>query len=212
MTTLPAGVTQRLILIRHGEPEEAARGRCYGKLDVGLSARGVAQIARVAQHLRDVPLSAIYSSPRRRASESAAVIAQSHALEVKVEDALAEIDFGAFEGLTYDEVAAKFPVEYSMWMQHPTRVQFPDGESFAQMQRRVRAVIKRIRARHRGQTVAVISHGGVNRIVLAAALGIKSRDIFRIGQCYASVNVIDFYDATPQVQLMNFDLEAVSEV
>lgn len=203
MKILPDGVTQRLILIRHGEPEATARGRCYGKLDVGLSDLGREQIERVARFLSSSPLDAIYASPRRRALESAQIIARTHSLKVQSDDDLAEIDFGAFEGLTYEEVAARFPIEYSMWMQHPTRVQFPDGENFAQMQRRVRRAICRIRSKHGEKTVAVVSHGGVNRIILATFLRIAARDIFRIEQNYASVSVLDFYDETPIARFIN---------
>lgn len=214
MKTLPPGVTQRLILVRHGEPEATARGRCYGKHDVGLSAQGRAQIERIAHFLQATPLDAIYASPRRRAVESAQIIAQTandkaHDDQtnsdkmLRCDDDLAEMDFGAFEGLTYEEVATRHPIEYSMWMQQPTRVQFPDGENFSQMQRRVRRAVRHIRARREEKTVAIVSHGGVNRIVLATFLRVAARDIFRIEQNYAAINVIDFYDEMPIVRFVN---------
>src|SRR5258706_9172193 len=99
-------VTTRFWLIRHGEPVEEARGRCYGSLDVGLSDRGRAQMTQVAHILKHEPISRIYTSPRLRAVESARLLSES-ACEL-VPD-FREIDFGDFEGLTYDEIAARDP-------------------------------------------------------------------------------------------------------
>jgi alpha-ribazole phosphatase len=195
----PVGVALRLVLIRHAEPEASAKGRCYGKLDVGLSEYGRRQMARVAEALESVSFDAVYASPRRRARESADIVAS----DVVVDERLGEIDFGELEGLTYEEAAKQYPYVYEQWMERPTEVTFPGGESFEEMRQRVVEAIDRIRADHREQTVAIVSHGGVNRILLAEALGIESRNIFHIGQSHAGVNVIDELDGFSIVRLMN---------
>ena len=76
-------------------------------------------------------------------------------------------------------------------MRAPIKVHFPGGESFTQMRQRVLEAVSEIREARKEQTVAIVSHGGVNRIVLAQALGVESRMIFRMEQSYASVSVID---------------------
>ncbi len=203
--TLPRGVTVRLVLVRHGEPEDAARGRCYGKLDVGLSELGREQVRQTARWLEKIPIMAIYTSPRRRARESAAIIAtQKRLADVRVEDRLCEIDFGEFEGMTYDELAMHYPEEYLAWMNRPTEVIFPGGESFEQMRDRVTCATTQIRASHTAQTVVLVTHGGVNRIILAESLRMESRDIFRLDQTYAGISMIDYYDGTPLVRLVNY--------
>lgn len=201
--TLAAGVTHRLILIRHGEPEAYARGRCYGKLDVGLSDLGREQMRGVARRLKKTRLGAVYSSPRRRAYESAEIIAVEHNLDVSSDPRLCEIDFGEFEGLTYDEAAERYPEEYWEWMERPTEVTFPGGENFMSLRERVTRCAGRVRASHSGQTVAVVSHGGVNRVILAEALHLESKYVFRVDQSYASISIIDYYDQTPVVRLVN---------
>lgn len=201
---LPEGVTARIILIRHGEPEAAAKGRCYGKLDVGLSERGKTQIESIALKIAEFEIAAIYSSPQVRARESARVIAQKCGLFVEIENDFAELDFGDFEGLAYDEVERRFPEIYRKWMTAPTEVEFPNGESFAQMQARVLRAANNLRQRHEGETCLFVSHGGVNRIILAEALGIENKNIFRLAQSFAAMNVIDFYGAFPVVNAMNF--------
>lgn len=201
--SLPPGVTARIVLVRHGEPDADARGKCYGKLDVRLAAQGREQITRVAARLRSFPLAAVYASPRQRARESAEIIAAAHNLAVWPEENFCEMDFGVFEGLTYDEVAQRYPQEYQQWMERPTEVTFPGGESFAIMCERVRCAAAKLRAAHTGEMIAIVSHGGVNRVLLAEALGIPAQHIFRLAQSYAGVSIIDHYDTVPVVQLVN---------
>ena len=200
---LPNGVTQRIILVRHGEPTETAHGRCYGKLDVGLSEIGKQQIVKAMEFLQGVEFEQIYASPRSRARESAEIIAAKNSLIYQVENNLAEIDFGDFEGLTYQEVEQKFPEIYRKWMETPTKVEFPNGESFSQMQARVLQTTENLRHQNEGKTFVIVAHGGVNRIILAHYLQIQAEHIFRLEQNYASVNVIDFYGEFPVVRILN---------
>jgi broad specificity phosphatase PhoE len=93
---LPEGVTNRIVLVRHGEPTETARGRCYGRLDVGLSERGRRQIEKACEFLRRFEFAAVYASPRVRARESAMIIAEESGLFYETKDAFAEIDLGDF--------------------------------------------------------------------------------------------------------------------
>lgn len=199
----------RLIMIRHGEPEADARGRCYGRLDVGLSDRGREQAAACAAALAREPVDAVYASPRRRAVESAGYVAGPRGIEVRVEEALREIDFGEFEGRTYDEIAHDYPDVYREWMEHPTEVAFPGGESYVGMRERVASAVRRIRAAHPGRTVAIVSHGGTNRVVLAEALGLADAAIFRFDQSFAAASVVDYFAETPVVRLLNGTFSAL---
>lgn len=201
--SLPAGVTNRLIMVRHGEPVAAAKGMCYGKLDVGLSDEGKGQLARTAVWLERFEASAIYSSPRVRAAESADIIAEKLRLPVRIDDRFAEMNFGDFEGLTYDRVRAEYPQIYECWMTRPTEVEFPNGESFTVMRRRVTAGLAELRKIYEGRTIVVVSHGGVNRIALVDALDMPHGNLFRFEQTYGCANVVDFYADFPVVRLIN---------
>lgn len=204
LTELPPGVTHRLVLLRHGEPSERARGRCYGKLDVGLSEAGRAQVRAVGARLAGSSFASIYASPRVRARESAALLGLCSPEAVRVDPRFSELDFGEFEGLRYEEVEARYPEAYAEWMRSPTTMRFPKGESFAQMQARVLAGVAELRERHAGEAVLLASHGGVGRIILAAALAMADADIFRIGQDYANLSWIDHYGDTPIVRGLNW--------
>ena len=198
--------TTRLILLRHGEPDETVHGRCYGRLDPGLSHRGREQMRQAWRLLDDQSPSAVYSSPSRRALESTA-LRSTDTPAAAVDERLREIDFGAFEGLTYDEISTRDPQKYDEWMIRPTDVAFPDGESFATMSTRVREALEQIRWKHSGETVVTLSHGGVNRVALAQALDLDPRRIFRLAQVYACVNVIDYAGGEPVVLVMNATVE-----
>jgi alpha-ribazole phosphatase len=193
----------RVWLIRHGEPAEEARQRCYGSLDVGLSEKGRSQMQEVARYLKSEPLTSIYSSPRSRALEGARILGAARSHPVEVIDGFREIGFGDFEGLTYDEIAARYSGLYRKWMEEPTEVAFPNGESFDEMRRRVLNAFEAIRCKHEGETIAIVSHGGVNRIVLADALQMPDKCLFRLAQNYAAVNLLTFMDGFPVVQILN---------
>jgi alpha-ribazole phosphatase len=196
-------IATTLWLIRHGETAQSTQGRCYGSLDVALSPAGIAQVQAAAHRLRTQHLSGIYCSPRTRCRHSAEIIAAQRTCTVVTLEDLAELDFGDFEGKTYDEIAVEHPELYGEWMANPTKVKFPGGESFSGMWTRVNAAVRKLREAHAGSSFAIVAHGGVNRIILAEALGLPAENIFRIGQGYAALNVVQYYGDTPVVELMN---------
>ena len=192
-------MTTRLLLIRHAQPEEDARGRCYGRLDVGLSPTGLANAERLAESLRDVELEAIYVSPRLRAVQTAAAL---DGVPI-VDDRLRELDFGELEGRTYDEIEREQPELFRRWMETPTLVRFPGGESYAELRERVAAAVDDVVAANNGRTVALVSHGGVIRAALTVALELADERAFALDVGYARVSVVDWFDGTPVVRLVN---------
>jgi alpha-ribazole phosphatase len=192
-----------LWLLRHPEPEASARGRCYGSLDIALSPGGIRQAECIADALAKKTFASIYTSPRKRCTEAARILAAGRICPVETVAALRELDFGELEGRTYDEIAAMYPDVYQQWMKRPTETQFPGGESFRDMHTRVTAATQELRSRHTGQSIALVTHGGVIRIILADALGMEAANIFRIGQRHGAINVIRYFDETPMVDLVN---------
>lgn len=199
-------VNTRIWLVRHGEPDNV-RGRCYGALDVGLSTTGRSQMARVAMRLQAEPLTAIYASSRLRTIESACILASFHTCGFVEDAGLREINFGDFEGLTYDEIAARYPALYREWMETPKKVRFPNGEDFEQVRRRVLTAFEAIRRSREGQTVVIVTHGGVIRILIAWLLQMPDDCLFRLSQDYAAMNLLMWIDGVPTVQKMNLSAE-----
>lgn len=192
-----------VLMIRHVEPAAWARELCHGVFDVPLSDDGVLQAKRVGEHLRDARFDAVYSSPLKRALATASAISGPHGLEVVVRESLAEIDFGAFEGRTFDSIAASDPDLYAQWMREPAKVRFPGGESFEDLRRRVAGETTRIRREHEGGSVAVVTHGGVIRAVLAKVMGLDDGMIFRVGQSWGGMSLIEWVGEEPIVRFLN---------
>lgn len=193
----------RLVLVRHAETEASTRGRCYGSLDVGLSPLGRSQCAALARALSAESISAVVTSPRVRAVETATAIAEPHGIEVRFDTDLQELDFGELEGRTYDEIAASQPELYAQWMTQPTRVRFPGGEGYADLANRAARAVRSLRAELDGRTAVAVTHGGVVRAVLSSVLAIPTERIFRIAVDPASVSIVEWIDGTPTVLAVN---------
>jgi alpha-ribazole phosphatase len=172
-------------LIRH--PEPAVRGICYGSLDVPLSEAGIRHAHDIAEALAAEPFAAIYTSPLQRCAETARLLAEGRECPLETLDALRELNFGRFEGRTFDDLMRDYPDLYRRWMGSPTEVEFPGGESFATMRRRVLAAAGELHARHAGQKIALVTHGGVIRILLTEAYGMDPRRMFEIELPYGSI-------------------------
>jgi alpha-ribazole phosphatase len=193
----------RLALVRHAETAEDTLGRCYGRLDVGLSVAGREQCARLTDVFRGEPVRSVWASPAIRARETAEAIAAPHGLDVRILESFQELDFGELEGRAYDEIAVSDPELYERWMTAPTTVRFPGGESYADLQERVDAGIAALRAQPDAGLVAVVTHGGVVRAVLRTVLGLPAERIFRIAVEPASVTIVDWIDGEPVVRAVN---------
>jgi alpha-ribazole phosphatase/probable phosphoglycerate mutase len=191
----------RVVLVRHCEPDESVRGRSYGALDVPLSAAGHEQARAIADALRGIRLDAVLASPLRRALETAAPLALARGLEPVVHEGLRELSFGAIEGLSYDEIARERPELFESWMTNPTGTRFPEGESFSDLRERALAAATEIRSEH--ESAAIVAHGGVTRMILAAALEMPDHAVFRLDQPYGAVSIVDWIDDSAVVRAVN---------
>ena len=182
-----------MILVRHGATEAnlANPARLQGRVsDPALSPTGRQQADAVATLLESVPLSAAFCSPLVRARETAQMIVRSHDISVSAVEALTEVDVGAWEGWTWDEVAAKDPESLSRFQQNPDRFGYRDGEDLGQVSRRVLPAFQDLLTRHTGRTILVVAHNVVNRVFLADLLGMPIASARRIPQDNGGVNII----------------------
>jgi probable phosphoglycerate mutase len=153
----------RIIAVRHGETDWNVATRIQGQLDIGLNEKGRWQAQQVAQALSEETLDAIYSSDLSRAHATAQAIAsaQPDPTPVQTDPGLRERGFGKFEGHTYAAIEEQWPDESRLW-----RIREPDfapegGESPVQVMARVGRTVQAIAARHMGQQIALVAHGGV---------------------------------------------------
>jgi broad specificity phosphatase PhoE len=200
-TTMPT----RVYLIRHAETEVTTEDRFAGSRDLPLNDEGREHAEELGTRLGGFELDAIYSSPLRRALETAQVVAQPHGLEVTVVAALRELDHGHWEGLTRQEVKQRFPQEYAAYERDSLDSAPAGGEpAHAVIERAAPALLEIVHA-HPDQTVGVVSHKTTNRLLIAYFLGIdlkRYRD--RLGQRPACLNVLDFAsDGDVKLMLLN---------
>lgn len=156
-----------VLLARHAESDWNVENRFQGHADRPLTPRGREQAERLADDLAAKPLEAVYTSPLRRARETAALVAARHGLEAIAVAELREIDVGGWAGLSRAEVESRFPDAFRRWVGGGEG--WEDGESYPQMAARVLAALQRIAAAHPDGRVLVVSHGGPIRAVHAAA-------------------------------------------
>ena len=148
-------------------------------------------------------LSAVYCSNLSRSARSAEIIANPHSLiPVEIKD-LRERSFGIWEGMTFIEIKEKYPKEFGSWADNPLKYSPVGGESTTEVGERVLQALDEILDKHKGENIALVAHGGVNRIILCHIMGIPLENIFRIEQDHASVNIIEFWDKYPVVKLLN---------
>ena len=164
-----------IFLIRHGETAWNAERRLQGHLDIPLNGEGMRQAASLARALVDERFDAIFSSDLSRANLTAQAVADLHGMPVHQDPALRERCFGAFEGLLYDELEARFPEAYLQWRARDPHARYPDGErraeTFAEFAQRAVDAVARIAERYRGKRIVIVSHGGVLDCVYRAAHG-----------------------------------------
>jgi probable phosphoglycerate mutase len=196
-------IAARLLLIRHAEVDVAMQKRVFGRLDVALSGAGRERAERLARTLAAAePIAAVYSSPLRRALDTAAPLTRELGLEPIVVDDLRELDFGDLEGLTLAEIAERFPGVVA-WTTAPAAVAFPGGESTAALQERSVRAVRGIAGRHVGETVAVFAHAVVIRTVLADALAMPLDAMFRLDPSHGGISVVEWHDGQPFVRTVN---------
>ena len=184
----------QLLLIRHGETAANAERRVQGHLDVPLSGRGLRESERLAGRVAELPVAALYSSPLRRARQTADAIAEQLSLEIEERDELMERDVGALSGLVWDEVMERYPEFIRARAEPNPTIDVPGYELDDAFNLRVHTVLEAIIARHPEQTVAVVTHGGVIASFCRQALQIEAGRPapFDIGN--GSINVFDIQD------------------
>jgi len=192
-------------LLRHGEPEGGVKFR--GHSDDPLSAEGWMQMR--AATATAAGWEVIVASPLRRCAEFAAELAAHHGLPVETEARLKEIGFGAWEGLTAEQVAASAPQALERFWRDPAQHTPPGGESLEVFGQRVAAGWNDLLQRHAGKKILLVCHGGVIRLILAQVLEMPRTHLFRLNVPFASISrvLVRGNQAQPELMFMNGKVE-----
>ena len=185
----------RVILVRHGQTEWNRVERFRGRADVPLNEIGLAQAEatgrRVASEWQPV---SIYSSPLSRAAKTAEATASHFDLPVQIHADLVDIDYGEWQGLTPDEVRERWPEALDAWHHAPHTARIPGGETLDDLRARGLAAVNELAARHAEQTLVLVGHTVINRIILLGVLGLGNDRFWHLRQDTCAINVFEADD------------------
>lgn len=193
----------RLLLVRHGHHDWVGRGIAGRLPDVHLSTAGLREAESLVARLQAEPLAAIYSSPQPRARETAAPLAGVRGLAVQIAPEFDEIDFGEWQGLSFEELDQQHRDAWQHWVERRGTSTPPGGEPFAGVPRRVLLGIERVCSEQAQGTVAVFSHGDVIKVAVAEHLGISLDDLERFDIAPTSITVFERGAGWAQLKLLN---------
>jgi len=193
-----------ILLVRHGQTAWNREERFRGQVDLPLDDRGLQQAELVGRRIagRWAP-AAIYASSLQRTLQTAAGIARACGLHTTIHDGLLDIDYGAFAGLTPEEAASLHPDLARAWRRAPHMTLFPDGESLADVRDRSEAALKEIVADHPQQTVVVVTHVVVCRLLLCSVLGLDNSHFWQFEPATASINIFELSDQRSLLVCLN---------
>ena len=193
----------RVFVVRHGETEWVRERRFAGSRDIPLTEVGREQCAAVGRALAGTAVAAVYASPLERARASADVIAKPHGLPVRIVPAFSEMSFGSWEGLTRDEVRGRYPDAWAQWRSAPHLFEPAGGETVPGVAARVTAGIKALQDAHDSQTIVLVSHGIVARVIVLDALGLGLDRLWTLDAAPAGITEIEYEPGWATVHRMN---------
>ena len=202
-------------LARHGETVWHAEHRYAGNSNVGLTQRGLGQAAALGAWAAEAQLDAIVASPLGRARRSAAPAVETTGLELRIDERLVELDFGAAEGLTPAEIAERFPVEWQAFARAPASSPLPDGERGRDGIARALPALDDLVAEFPDGRVLIVGHATLIRLLFSELAGMDPdgyRDLLPVlGNCHLTTIVYPWATESramhhPRIRLLGFDV------
>ncbi len=191
-----------LFLVRHAKAKTGPGKRYIGHTDLPLSQKGRIQARNLAAYFKHIPLSSIVSSDLDRARTTAGIVAEFHAVPVETRKNLKEIHLGEWENIPFEEIKHRYPDQFQARGQNMDTFRPPDGESFQDLYNRVIPEFERL-VHTLPQNILIVAHAGVIRVILCHLLGMPLKNIFRISQDHAAVNILSCHDGQIHIQRLN---------
>ena len=200
----------RLYLVRHGRVADGQAHRYHGHNDIGLSPLGEKQLEDLAAQLQAIPLAGVYASDLYRAFRGAEIISRGRNLTPQAVPEFREVNFGVWEGLSFEEIAAHYPQELQGRFQDLANFRIPGGESIMDVRGRALPRLNELLEKHTSQAFLIVAHAGVNRVILSEALGMPLEHLFRLDQNHGCLNIIDYFPDLAVVRLINGGVNGVA--
>jgi phosphoserine phosphatase len=194
----------KIILVRHGHVEGISPERFRGRADLLLTAEGHRQAEVTARRIQaSWTPAAVYTSPLSRCRATGETIAKPFGLSPNPLEGLIDIDYGGWQGLTPDEVQTRWPERLEAWHRAPDWAAIPGGETLQAVLSRAVSALRHVIGRHPRDTVVLVAHDSVNRVILLHALQLPLARYWRLGQNPCAINELDFSEAGFTVRSLN---------
>jgi broad specificity phosphatase PhoE len=177
--------------------------RFRGRADISLDEVGIKQAEAAAVRIANWQVSAVYSSPLRRALTTAEILAHPFGLEVKPLPGIIDIDYGEWQGLPPEKAAAKDEGLYSKWLEKPHEMKFPGGESLIMVRERATSAMDGVIAKHPKETIVLVSHKVVCHILILSLLGLDNSHFWQIIQDVCAINLFEVRGGIPSALSLN---------
>lgn len=198
-----------IFLIRHGNTEFNEKKLFRGHFDVPLDKTGIEQAEKTGKFLKDINLDVIYSSPLNRAYKTAEMIKEyqsgNNKIEILKEDGFIDLNFGEWEGKSYDEVKSLYPEIYNQWIREPFKITIPGGESLYSAQNRAWERLKKIVTENTDSYLAIVTHRIITKLLILKMLDISEAGIWKINQAPCCINIFEYNYGTFFVSLLNYN-------
>ncbi|MBW8016166.1 MAG: alpha-ribazole phosphatase [Planctomycetes bacterium] len=192
---------KQLYLVRHGVTALNEQRRYCGINNVGLAEKGLKQAQLVGQLFIKSNVSSAFTSPLKRCLETSNAISLSHDIPTEPLAGLSEIDFGLWEGLTFEDIQATYPDQLKEWFANPESFTFPEGESVCGFRKRVLGALEEIIQQR--ENCLIVAHGGSLRVIICHLCGwpVESMHSFELG--HGSLTILNHYGESTVVKVLN---------
>ena len=183
----------KLILARHGETVWNVEKIYRGRTDVNLDEVGIKQAELLGKYLSNWKLEAIYSSPVKRALDTANIVARYQKIGVHIAEGLIDFDYGEWQSLPEQEAKRLYPTLHNEWHNNPHKVRMPGGESVEGVRRRAIEVVNSVLSKYQG-SVVLVSHRVVNKVLICSLLELDNSYFWNIKQDVGGITVFNYVD------------------
>lgn len=181
-----------IFLVRHGETKLNKAVVFRGQLDVELNQNGLDQAKAVGERLRTLNNPPIYSSPLKRAVQTAEGIADHHNSKIEIQECLNDMNLGIWQGMPKSEVAEKFPDLWNQWLHTPENLQIPDGELLTGVSDRSFSGLTKLVLELKGNQMVVVTHRIICKLLILNIMGVGLKGFWKIHQDTCCLNLLRY--------------------
>jgi phosphoserine phosphatase len=183
----------KLILARHGETVWNVEKIYRGRVDVNLDEVGIKQAELLGKYLSNWKLEAIYSSPLKRALDTANIVARYQKIGVHIAEGLIDFDYGEWQSLPEEEAKRLYPTLHNEWHNNPHKVKMPGGESLEDVTKRAVAIVNDVLPKYQG-SILLVSHRVVNKVLICSLLGLDNSHFWNINLDVGGITIFNYVD------------------